>query len=68
MPGTTLKEKLIKDIVTLPEKQVKEVIDFIEFLKIKRLKRSGIDYYSLRIQQESIGRIWNNESEDLYEV
>jgi hypothetical protein len=35
MPGTTLKEKLIEDIVTLPEKQVKEVIDFIEYLKLK---------------------------------
>jgi hypothetical protein len=35
MPGTTLKERLIEDIVTLPEKQVKEVIDFIEYLKLK---------------------------------
>jgi hypothetical protein len=35
MPGASLKEKLIEDIVTLPEKRVKEVIDFIEFLKLK---------------------------------
>jgi hypothetical protein len=27
-----------------------------------------INTFSLKIQQESIGRIWNNKSEDLYEV
>lgn len=35
MPGASLKEKLIEDIVTLPEKKVKEVIDFVEYLKLK---------------------------------
>ncbi len=35
MPGTVLKEKLIEDIQTLPEKKVKEVIDFVEYLKLK---------------------------------
>jgi len=35
MSGASLKEKLIKDIVTLPEKKVKEVIDFVEYLKLK---------------------------------
>jgi hypothetical protein len=35
MPGTVLKEKLIEDIEMLPEKRIKEVIDFIEYLKLK---------------------------------
>ena len=35
MPGARLKEKLIQDIATLPEKKVKEVIDFVEYLKLK---------------------------------
>lgn len=35
MPGASLKERLIEDIVTLPEKKVKEVIDFVEYLKLK---------------------------------
>jgi len=35
MPGTVLKEKLIEDIGTLPEKKIKEVIDFVEYLKLK---------------------------------
>ena len=35
MPGTVLKEKLIEDIEALPEKRIKEVIDFVEYLKLK---------------------------------
>lgn len=62
------KEIITKDLEELTPDLIQEVIDFIEFLKIKRMKRTGIDYHSLRIQQESLGRIWNNESEDLYEL
>jgi hypothetical protein len=35
MPGTMIKEKLIEDIETLPVKRLKEVIDFVEYLKLK---------------------------------
>lgn len=35
MPGASLKKKLIADIETLPEKKVKEVIDYIGYLKLK---------------------------------
>jgi hypothetical protein len=35
MPGASLKEKLLEDIATLPEKKVKDVIDFVEYLKLK---------------------------------
>jgi hypothetical protein len=35
MPGTVLKEKLIEDIAALPDQRWKEVIDFVEYLKLK---------------------------------
>jgi hypothetical protein len=35
MPSANLKERLIEDIVTLPDKKVKEVLDFVEYLKLK---------------------------------
>lgn len=35
MPVTVIKEKLIEDIETLPEKRLKEVIDFVEYIKFK---------------------------------
>jgi hypothetical protein len=35
----SLAEKLIKDFEELPEIQKREVIDFVEFLKIKNQKR-----------------------------
>lgn len=35
MPETSLKKKLIRDIETLPEKKVKEVVNFIEYLKLR---------------------------------
>jgi hypothetical protein len=35
MPSTAIRDKLIEDIDTLPEKRLKEVIDFIEYLKLK---------------------------------
>ena len=35
MQKSSLKEKLLEDIEDLPEKKVKEVIDFVSYLKIK---------------------------------
>ena len=35
MQGTILKERLLADIETLPEKKIKDVIDFVEYLKLK---------------------------------
>jgi hypothetical protein len=62
------KEHIIKDIEDLPPELIQEVIDFIEFLKIKKMKKTGVDYESLLLQQESLSRIWKAESEDLYEL
>ncbi len=62
------KETMIKQLEDLSPELIQEVIDFVEFLKIKRMKTSGVDYSSLLLQQESLSRIWDSESEDLYEL
>ena len=69
MPGASLKERLIEDIVTLPEKKVKEVIDFVEYLKLKEddwfitfvNKRGELAKYEKKPEEKFI------KSEDLYE-
>ena len=68
--GTTInyQEIIIKDLEELTPELIQEVIDFIEFLKSKSIKKSGINYSSLLLQQESLNRIWDKESEDLYEI
>ena len=68
--GTTInyQEIILKDLEELTPELIREVIDFIEFLKSKRIKKSGINYNSLLMQQESLNRIWDKESEDLYEI
>ncbi len=35
MPATKVKDRLIEEIEDLPDKKIKEVIDFIGFLKLK---------------------------------
>ncbi len=62
------KETIIKQLEDLSPELVQEVIDFAEFLKIKRMKTSWVDTDSLLLQQESLGRIWDSKSEDLYEL
>ncbi len=68
--GTAIKNKeiIMKDLEELTPELVQEVIDFVEFLKNKRMKKTGVDYNSLQIQQKSLSRIWDVESEDIYEL
>jgi len=68
--GTAInsKEIIMKDIEELTPELIQEVVDFIEFLKYKRVKRTGVDYNSLIIQQKSLSRIWDVESENTYEL
>ncbi len=68
--GTSVnyKETITKQLDDLSPELIREVIDFIEFLKIKRLKTSGVDFNTLFVEQESLGRIWDSESEDVYEL
>jgi len=61
-------EIITKKLQDLSPELLEEVIDFIEFLKIKRMKKGNIDASSLLIQQESLNRIWHSENEDVYEL
>jgi mRNA-degrading endonuclease RelE of RelBE toxin-antitoxin system len=61
-------ETIKKKLQDLSPELLEEVIDFIEFLKIKRMKKGNTDVSQLLIQQESLNRIWHSENEDLYEL
>lgn len=62
------KENILKSIETLPSQKIQEVIDFIEFLKLRsRIKPTGIDTPSLLLQQDTLRKIWEDE-EELYEL
>ena len=62
------KETIIRQLEDLSPELIQEVIDFAEFLKTKKMKTSGADPDSLLLQQESLSRIWDSKSEDLYEL
>lgn len=62
------KETIKRQLEDLSPELIQEVIDFAEFLKIKRMKTSGLDSASLLLQEKSLGRIWDSKSEDLYEL
>ena len=61
-------EIITKKLQDLSPELLEEVIDFIEFLKLKRMKKGYIYDSSLLIQQESLNRIWHSENEDFYEA
>lgn len=66
MPTITKdKEYLLHKLEELPPELLQEVLDFVEFLVIKR---SGIDYSYLIVQQKSLEKIWVSDAENLYEV
>lgn len=62
------KEMIFKKIKDLPAESIQEVIDFIDFLKIKKQKERTTDMLFLLIQQENLKKIWDSEAEDLYEI
>ena len=62
------KGNILKHLEGLTPELIQEVIDFIEFLKVKKNGKASITYNSLLLQQESLSRIWDSESEDLYEL
>ncbi len=66
MPTITKdKEYLLHKLEELPPELLQEVLDFVKFLIIKR---SGIDYSYLIVQQKSLEKIWASDAENLYEV
>jgi len=59
---------IIKRIEGLTPDMIQEVIDFIDFLKLKRMDKLNGDKGALLVQQETLHRIWESEAEDLYEL
>jgi len=59
---------IIKRIEGLTPDMIQEVIDFIDFLKLKRMDKLDSDKGALLLQQESLRRIWESDAEDLYEL
>ena len=47
MSGIALKQRLLRDIKDLPAKKIQEVIDFVEYLKLKE-DNWFIDYVNRR--------------------
>ena len=58
---------IIKRIEGLTPDMIQEVIDFIDFLKLKRMDKLNGDKGALLVQQETLRRIWESEAEDLYD-
>jgi len=65
---TLNKKVILKQLDELPPELTQEVLDFIEFLRIKKAKKEMSEQNLLLIQQESLRKIWDSEDEDLYEV
>jgi hypothetical protein len=59
---------IIKRIEGLTPDMIQEVIDFIDFLKLRRMDKLNGDKGALLVQQETLRRIWESEAEDLYEL
>jgi len=59
---------IIKRIEGLTPDMIQEVIDFIDFLKLKRMDKLDSDKGALLLQRESLRRIWESDAEDLYEL
>lgn len=60
----SIREKLQE----LPGEKIEEIVDFINFVYRKeKMENSSVNEESLRLQQESLARIWESE-EDLYEL
>jgi hypothetical protein len=43
-------------------------MDFIDFLKMKKIDKLNGDKALLLLQQQGLRKIWESEAEDLYEL
>lgn len=68
MEETLIEKKVLKEVEGLPSELIEEVIDFIEFLKVRKIKKERRDETYLLLQQENLKKIWDTEGEDLYEL
>ena len=64
----SIQTNIIKRIEGLTPDMIQQIIDFIDFLKLKRMDKLNSDKGELLLQQESLRRIWESDDEDLYEL
>lgn len=61
-------QSIQEKIQELPGDKIEEIVDFINFVYRKeKMEHSSVNEESLRLQQESLARIWEDE-EELYEL
>ena len=59
---------IIKRIEGMTPSMIQEVMDFIDFLKMKKIDKLNGDKALLLLQQQGLRKIWESEAEDLYEL
>jgi hypothetical protein len=59
---------IIKRVEGMTPDMIQEVIDFIDFLKLKKMDNLNSNKGVLLLQQEGLRRIWQSDTEDLYEL
>ncbi len=63
----TVKDMIKREVDKLPESVLEEVLDFIQFLELKKEKRDLI-IASERISERSFDKIWDNEEDAAYDA
>jgi hypothetical protein len=64
----SIQTNIIKRIEGLTPDMIQQIIDFIDFLKLKRMDKLNSVKGELLLQQESLRKIWESDDEDLYEL
>lgn len=60
----TVKELVFEQVKTLPDDQVREVLDFIGYLKQKGDRAEWEDL--MRAQQSSLRAVWDNAEDEVW--
>ncbi len=62
-----LAEALCREASTLPDPLAEEVLDFIAFVKARRLhevRAEGTEW--IRLQEKSLAAVWDNEEDEVW--
>ncbi len=62
----TVKEMIKTEIETLPENLLTEVLDFIQFLEMKR-EKNFLAKASQKLSTTSFEKIWDNKEDAVYD-
>ncbi len=62
----TVKDLIKKEIDRLPEGALNEVLDFIQFLELKKEKHDLITA-SQMVSERSFEKVWDNEEDAVYD-